>query len=361
MKKINFLLGILSVVAAGVFTSCSNDADELGNPVASITENNADAYSVKISANSEATFTLNGVSMTGAEVEFTNINKPGTYLLTVEAAGCQTQISTVTLGESKSVSLKVALVAVGNITVSQADAANGTVVENNNINEVATVLMDASGVSVVNGVEGNYSLVSYVPAATALGSIAKGNKVAVNILNVATYPAKAELSGNGAELSIKGLGNVQGYDFTLVNENGKTVKATTVDNVIKANIPCLGQWQLMLNATIENIESELVLLGTSNIAGTNYNGSYTAQAGATGSADYITAFLSNLVGQSTNYTRAFTVKLDQKGTAKVEIYQNVYNVTFNSNGNLLGAKINGGVKPTIVPSTVSQHSGGSAK
>lgn len=359
MKKLKFLLGILTIAAGtSLLSSCFSDPTFGDNP------------SVNVPAETEYTVTVNTnadkLTYNGDEV-VSPFHPTADGELVLSKDGYVSQAVKIALGENKNIVINVDLIETPTSNTSVADA-NGNTESDTKIdgkNNTSSIVIPA-GVQ-TTGVDGDANFGIGVYSVVAVADEPKveedvvTNDEAHDVLVAVCEPSGAVFD-EPVTISVAAQ-NATGLSFQCVNGND-TEEVTVGENTLSAQVSHFSNWTFSLMARVINIETTTETLFDGNIlihTGSNiFN--YTAKTGASSDRSGIAeTFLIGQFGSKANVAKTGTLSATGEGSAHIQVVQDKKIITYKSgNSAPFKATVYGAIHVNVLSTTydTSEHSGG---
>lgn len=368
MKKIILLLCVATMLT--ITTSCHRSTEIAPNVSPVVVDK---SRTLVVTTNTSANITYEGKTVsnvTRAVFEKTAAQGKLTITPTSELYYDQEDM-VVDFYDQLTLAIDVQLVKKPTIEVSQADALNGQVVNNDRENQDATGTVATISVPPTTTITGNttdaFSIITFVPAETVLESTEKGDEVEANVLVIRCNPDGAVFSEPvTVTLSIN---NSTGFDIECVSEDGtETLPMTDLgNNQWQVSIPHFSDWFNILKGIVtETSESADVTTGTTPIVAGQNIIPYTEKAGgielSSTACRLVSTFISKKFGTYIETTKNATFTSDASGTATWRLTQPYKDITLVSKIMTFRARVYGEPTFEIISTQFEQggHSGGSA-
>lgn len=366
MKKLKFLLGILTIAAGtSLLSSCFSDPTFGDNP------------SVNVPAETEYTVTVNTnadkLTYNGDEV-VSPFHPTADGELVLSKDGYVSQAVKIALGENKNIVINVTLIETPTSDYSVADAKaseSDRTVDGNN----GSTLVLPAGVSAGDGVadDANFGIGVYSVVAVADEPEEKEDKVEndePHDVLVAVCEPSGAVFDQPVTISVSAQ-NADGLSFKCINEEdeAKGIEPTPVtveQNKLSAQVGHFSNWTFSLMARVVDIQTTEETLFDGNIlihTGSNiFN--YTARTGFSSDRQGIVeTFLAGQFGSRlANVAKTGTLTATGEGSAHIQIVQDKKIITYKSGNNntTFKATVYGAIHVRVISTTydTSEHSGG---
>lgn len=374
MKKIKFLLGILTIAAStSLLSSCFTDPT-FGTPP-SVNQVEDKTYTITVNTNvppKEVTITYDGQPVNSTF----NPTKSGN--LVVSATGYVTQTVPVTLGDSKDIIFDFTLIKTptSDLTV---DAANTSgkdeTVSNSDENKSdvggeATITIPAATTTTgVSDGTSAFGIGVYSVPGNSEGTPKKDDDASGSVLVANCQPTGATFDPQHPVTITVPTPNSDGLAFDCVYEgdnNEKNAKSIKVNaNTVSAEVTHFSTWNFILKATVVDVQSDVITLFDGNILINTGNNkvSYNAHNGfGSTRGGIVENFLAGKFGaKDSRPSKVSNVSSTGTGSAHIRIIQHVQKITYRSGNNTtFTATIYGAIELQVVSVTydTSGHSGG---
>lgn len=384
MKKIKFLLGMLTIAAStSLLSSCFTDPTfgEAPNVPAPVEEAE---YTINVTTNVAAKLSYDGIEYNngGQNFEFKATKNSD---LVVSANGYVSQTIPVTLGSNKNIAINVTLIKtpVNPDGITIGDANNNTTSEitvtNDSENQTAsggkaTIVIPAN-VTEKGGMDSDAEFGIGVYKTVSVGEEPtkedEGKEEAYDVLVAVCEPTGAEFD-NAVTITVPTDG-AAGLSFRCTNggDVASNVKVAADGKFISADVMHFSNWTFSLLAKIVSVTTEQVTLFDGNIlvkGGANpfnYNafGPGAVLSGSGASRGIIQTFVASQFGSvstGSKVARTNTFSSTGTGSAHIRVVQEKKTINYNSNGVTFTATVYGAVKFDVISVTpdTSEHSGG---
>lgn len=373
MNKFNFMFGAVALVAGVALSSCASDDDTV--VVKEVKVQVGKTLTVK--SNVEATFTFDGQTKTGTQVEFATKAVEG--VLTVSAEGYISQQSNVSFGESNMVSLDITLMEKASNEVAQ-ESAKGTTVYSDANNWGLVAGIEVPSDVAINGSDKSFSVATFQETNVIdANKLETGDEVRGSVVSFDLQPMGATFSRPVKLTAAMPAGVSSDFEFEATNGT-ETVPVQVKDGVLSAEVDnfSLIPWQFRLIARIIRIEVGRDIQSTYVVPvrpGTNPAISpihvpfgwepvnvHTIDRFINGAFRLVGNFLRSLFGAptQTKVTDQYTFEITGVGTLTYhfEIPYKIFTFVFNNQR--IPVKVYTGLAIPVIDSFTPTHSGGSS-
>lgn len=379
MKKIKFLLGILTIAAStSLLSSCFSDPTFGEKPT--VTPAPAEAeYTITVKANVGAiTIVYDGKSEQDNPFKVTKSGK-----LIVSAAGYVSQTIDVVLGKNKDIVLDVNLIKTPSSDVTVDDANSNTTettVNNDDDNKKeygsATITIPADVTT--SNVDGNTNFGIGVYNTVSLGEepTKTDDGKEYDVLVAVCEPSGAKFD-KPVTITVPTDG-ADGLNFTCTFNGGdtdddiaKAVIASEDGKSISANVMHFSDWTFSLFATVTDVKQETVSLFEGDVYVQNGSNTFKYSAfpsgavigGAGKDRGIIKTFIASQYGSvvtGSKISKTGTISSTSEGSARIRVVQEKKIVTYNSGNITFTATVYGAITIEVLYTTsdTTGHSGG---
>lgn len=364
MKKISSLFAVLSLAAVGLFTtSCSDNDNPV--PVPKVVDDVTvdQTFVLQASSNVSATFTFNGVSKTGKEVEFETNRTTGT--LTIKANGYVDETHEVEFSTDNTLAkISTVMVKPASITVPQAQAKGSSVsndAENTQATGVSGTVSVPSDVNISGNTTDPFSMVVYKPAADIVADVTVNQVIDNTVSGVLCEPDGAMFNkpvtvtvtipdAEGCEFAgPEGAASVSGNKISVEVSHFSRVPINMVAKVLR-----------IVSGSVKNSRTIRIVKGINRFNFTQRTGFVALDAIISGGAK--ANYLESNHGANGSVVRDAQFEVDADGSAVIEEVQEYEDITYQSGNQTFTARVYRNVDASVVSTSVDPsavHSGGS--
>lgn len=366
MKKIKFLLGILTIAAStSLLSSCFGDPTFDEKPEVTLPSAET-TYTITVKTNpADAKLTYNG-----KPVDKTFTTKENGELVVSADDSYVAQTINVVLGENKNIVLDVTLIKKPTSNTSVADAEASTseteVNGNNNSSIVIPAGITQTNESVSDDAKfgiGVYNVVAVTEEPKVTEDKVENDKPH-DVLVAVCEPDGARFD-EPVTISVAAQ-NAEGLSFECTNDKeGDPAESISVgQNTLSAKVDHFSNWTFSLMARVIKIEEQEEVLFDGDIlihAGSNaFN--YTAKAGVSSNRNGIaeTFLISQFGSKLTNVAKTGTLSSTGEGSARIRVIQTKKIITYKSGNTQFTATVYGAIRVDVLNVTydTTGHSGG---
>lgn len=358
MKKLKFLLGILTIAAGtSLLSSCFSDPTFGDNP------------SVNVPAETEYTVTVNTnadkLTYNGDEV-VSPFHPTADGDLVLYKDGYVSQTVKIALGENKNIVINVDLIETPTSNTSVADAKASTEDTPISGNDGSTMTLPAGLQTSGVGDDANFGIGVYSVVAVADEPEVKQDVVTndePHDVLVAVCEPSGAVFDEPVTISVAAQ-NANGLSFQCVNGADKE-EVTVGENTLSAQVSHFSNWTFSLMARVIDIQTTTETLFDGNIlihTGSNiFN--YTARTGVSSDRSGIaeTFLIGQFGSKLANVAKTGTLTATGEGSAHIQIVQDKKIITYKSGENTtFKATVYGAIHVNVLSTTydTSEHSGG---